>query len=335
MKRIGVVLCAAAFMCVSVGFGWADKTAVYRSEKYNFVIEYPADWYVNEHSDQVDISSEEDAFEATGGAAGVTVLIEEAEPEDKGDPAKAFHRLSSELGDDVEFSYESTRVIGENEWFSVAFSGKDPHIEGTIYVLVRGGAVFLLGSFYTIPDGRSRYQSDVESMVDSFRFPPLEYKEFRDEKKGVSFQYPSNIEPIAQTEVVLLPLSGSNEGFFGSGGNIALGIVEPDEISDKKMTDAEILNFLAESSDLTISEKPTKVNVAGLTWLRAGYVHEEDGGRVTAFIHSEQGYTFAIILMAMPGSVYDTYEPIYQMFLDTLSLDPGTWAATMKAEDDD
>lgn len=324
------------FFCVvfsvcAVFCGFTQDMDDYHSDEYGFQVKRPAAWYFFERDEQVDIFTEEGAYEAEKNAAGVTILVRPAEAEDGNDPEKSFRRFADDMGQDFNYSRAYRRKIGGDAWYAVPFTVESDDVSGEICAFVKNGVVYIMGIFYKFEGAKKQFGATVEKIVNSFRILPVAFKEFRDEEIGVSFEYPARSEPTASPGGILIPIVGSANDFSEPGAGIMLGVLPLGLYGEGEFDEKEMLSrLLGDSDDLEIVLQPTKATIKGKVWFKAEAVQGDAKYRV--YLHNEFGFTFMIIFGWNPAEGEAMYDEYFSRFRDSLVIDMEKWAHVLQEQ---
>jgi hypothetical protein len=319
----------AAFVCLLPAVVMADQLKKYVSEKARYSLAYPAEWYMDDKSDELELASQEGAFESDGPGAGVSVMVKEADADDEGKPEKALKRIMGDIDSEFQFGHVSTRMISGREWHDAAFSSEKNQVDGHIYVLLRGVRVYVIGLYNKRSNSPHNLLEQAEAIIDSFQFAKRKLKEFHSKGKGLSFRYPDIGEIKEEREAVTVLVEGDEPDSDDAGVMFTVGIIGDMAEEMKGLDEQALMDMLmAKAKDddkFSVIEKNKPIKVMGDTWYQTVIAAEE--GRMTIALRRYGDYFFAVAYLVSPAHAHTEYAKAYEVFLSSLKIDTDTWAA--------
>ncbi len=316
------------------GAAFAQPVKKYSNARFGYSLQYPAAWHFTEGKRQIDLSYAKGGFSAEADNCGVSLLVDDLAPGDEGKAEKALKRIAGGEDQSLDFGAASTRGIGGRDWLAVPYTDTEHDRTGDIYALVKGTAVYLMGSYYTSAEVRERFQPVVDELLDSFVFTPVVYREYRDKERGVSFLRPEGAEVDDQGEGLRLLLAGEDVEGEGFGAAVSLGTFGSanDEFRnlDEKGVFKHLEKFFPEGS--TFGDL-TRVTLAKTDWYRGETARE--GGKMTIYLRKADGYFFGVVLIVRPISAESEYQPMFDVFLKSLSIDFKKWTESLRRQGTD
>ncbi|MBN2351120.1 MAG: hypothetical protein JXD23_01020 [Spirochaetales bacterium] len=325
---------AACLVCIALcaGPAFAQTVKKYANPRFGYSLEYPAGWHFTEKKNQIDLSYAEGGFSAETDNCGVTLLVDKLSPGDEGAAEKILNRIAG--GDDqaLDFEGSSKRSIGGGQWLAVPYTDTEHGRTGVIYVLAKGAVAYLIGSYFTSPEVQEKFQPVIDDLLDSFAFAPVDYKAYRDKKRGVSFRLPEGVEVNDRGDEIKFVLAGEDVDADGFGAAVSLGAFSATDKEFKDLDEKGVFRKLEELfSEGSEFGEPERVKLAKTDWYRGEATRE--GGKITIYLRKSGAYFFGVVLIVRPISAESEYTPIFNVFLKSLSIDFKKWAASMAEEE--
>ena len=330
-----LLICALIITALAPMAAGAQQMKTHSSDKHGYSLEYPAEWYFRDGSGELEISTAKNAYEADRPGAGVSVMVKPVKDKDEGRPEKALRRILGEADTEFNLGRVGTRRIGGKEWYAVAFTSEDNGLEGDIFVLIRGIRVYFFGVFFRQAEARKMFQSQIDRLVDSFRFADRKLTSYASKAKGLSFRHPDIAEIKDERESVTVVIEGDNPAFDDTGAAMTIGLIdasseEMENLDEKGFIDM-LKNMGDETGQLVVVSENEPVTVMKTTWYKS--VLQIEGKHVTFVLHRYGGHFFAAALLVSPASAAADYGKAFDVFLSSLSFDPQKWVASLNSKE--